>query len=1220
MQGWNTSALKTLSGFWGEICRNVSGDALSPYNAAFQALLNSNNCQFFIGSVFADFDFEGMAFNLVPDTLALQGFGGTPSGQNLTPAALAGMPFSSGQYAQAWPLWYTGVSIANTGAGGVAVATGSGFQTTTHGGDGGITGLPAVTEGIYNVNFGSTLLTVASIQSDTQLTFTTAYSGAPVTGADLCGPFNSFTPPGVEGDHHQIVVTISTTTGMPSKLYEGYNLSTVNSGTTWTGSSAGEWDLVTGAQNPTFYGASSAAGLPYWPLMPTGDEVFVQGVINHALPITLGGGGTNGATPYGLGSGGNVFPAPTSNVAVGNPGAWLAGGVPLGGRLRLKSSFSISAFMAANPSATAATQTVLTALQAYGAINVDWTAPSISMGIQGAADARWIKADVDALQNIPMLDFELIDTVRPRFSFSGPSTVVAGAQATWLLTQDAFSVALDSNYQWPVTVSWSNNGGSTWSGTGLNITPNYGSNNEGLASNNSTYGNVPGPFTITFTPPASGSYLFSLSQSSENLLLPLNFGFTAGSTAGAAYTSTQTGDWSLDASLSTSPWHGGSNPAVGIPGAGDTVTINHNVAVRSNQTIGTGAAATVLSGGTSAAGSLTITGATLTIRGNSSIGVGNGYNLRNVLIVQSIGPAPGGIVFDGNSGVTPVMSFGDDTLLTITGNAAAPCFVQTKAGSAGGNGWLNGVGSEATFFVNISYCAFSKLGSATQTALNAPIVWNEVTPTNAPFLMNHCTIDSCGTLPALNIIGDTINCQITNCTWTNGLLPQLASIGGQMTPVITSGTRLVDHCVFNGVTSFYSPGQFTITNSYMWDLICSNAWQWAGFDGNFWHRPLTYGTDGAIGVQSCCGDVTNCYFFADPATENGYFDFIKIPFFNTLVHGNVFHYEGAMQMSAAVNGEGNTTINTHTYTNNIYLPNSAGTTGLSIGNLDNNPINPQTTTIVEHNTACLASGQAALFGGSATSSAVNTIGAFKSNLFYGLTTPAAGQNGILCVGDPRPHPDQCPASAVDYNGWYRMQAIGSGTWTSVTRTGTITTSTSSPTVTGVGTLFEATNGSADELYIAGSGGPLQVGEPTGPTLLTSAGVPIGVVSAIASPTSLTLTGNAAVNYSGAYLMQVANPNASDNTIYNSPMTGTTPPGVHDVANVFPNFMDPTRNLFTWDASLHGAGTAASAVARIKANLSLTKTSLIPYIRAGFTLPNGSPYLNAGHDGQNIGAV
>lgn len=85
------------------------------------------------------------------------------------------------------------------------------------------------------------------------------------------------------------------------------------------------------------------------------------------------------------------------------------------------------------------------------------------------------------------------------------------------------------------------------------------------------------------------------------------------------------------------------------------------------------------------------------------------------------------------------------------------------------------------------------------------------------------------------------------------------------------------------------------------------------------------------------------------------------------------------------------------------------------------------------------------------------------------------------------------------------------------------------------------------------------------------------------------------------------------------MSGATRPGVHDQANVNPQFTDPTRNLQTWDASLGGPGTIASALGRIQHDPTLTNASLLPYIRNGFA-PTNPAYKGTAADGGDIGAV
>ena len=94
---------------------------------------------------------------------------------------------------------------------------------------------------------------------------------------------------------------------------------------------------------------------------------------------------------------------------------------------------------------------------------------------------------------------------------------------------------------------------------------------------------------------------------------------------------------------------------------------------------------------------------------------------------------------------------------------------------------------------------------------------------------------------------------------------------------------------------------------------------------------------------------------------------------------------------------------------------------------------------------------------------------------------------------------------------------------------------------------------------------------------------------------------------------------ADGTVYPTPITGTTPPGVHDQTNVNPDFTDPTRNLQSWDAWLGGPGTVAGALALLQQNPALTDSSLLPYIQTGFA-PTNPAYHGTGLGGTDIGAV
>ena len=174
-----------------------------------------------------------------------------------------------------------------------------------------------------------------------------------------------------------------------------------------------------------------------------------------------------------------------------------------------------------------------------------------------------------------------------------------------------------------------------------------------------------------------------------------------------------------------------------IPSGSQDARINNNVSVTSDTTIGDGTATTVLD---CTNGTLTVRGATLTIRGDATFGLYTEY--ANRLTIESSGATPGGIELDGNAGVAPVISFADDVLVVITGTAAAPCFVETDANTAGDPGYLTSTANYRSWDAIVSYCNFSRVGDATHPGLASPVLDGR-TP-DADFTFDHCTFTACG--------------------------------------------------------------------------------------------------------------------------------------------------------------------------------------------------------------------------------------------------------------------------------------------------------------------------------------------------------------------------------------------------------------------------------------------------------------------------------------------
>jgi hypothetical protein len=201
-------------------------------------------------------------------------------------------------------------------------------------------------------------------------------------------------------------------------LYELYD-ATLKSGN-WSASSAAIWDMTINEQRPYTWTSADAAGLPVFVGLVRYDEV-AAGAINHALRYTVPGSQ-------------KAFVAPASHWAssLTNPNA-----PPMGMRLRLKASFDISGFSAAN-------QVILTALKKYGMIMAD---NGSAIFISGAPDSRWNNTDLGALKTITASNFEVVQMgtiYTPSNVPTGPSPTVSS------FTANPSTVGAGQ----PVTLSW----------------------------------------------------------------------------------------------------------------------------------------------------------------------------------------------------------------------------------------------------------------------------------------------------------------------------------------------------------------------------------------------------------------------------------------------------------------------------------------------------------------------------------------------------------------------------------------------------------------------------------------------------------------------------------------------------------------------------------------------------------------------------------------------
>jgi hypothetical protein len=228
----------------------------------------------------------------------------------------------------------------------------------------------------------------------------------------LTDPIEGYPNPG-NGDRHVLVLDNAN-----CFLYElDSSYPQTNS---WNANSAAVWDLLGNEQRPYTWTSADAAGLPIFPGLVRYDEV-AAGAIHHAIRFTL----QNSRA---------AFIPPASHWAANSSNPLAA---PMGMRMRLKASFDVSGYSAAN-------QVILNAFKKYGIIMAD---NGSSMYISGAPDDRWDNNDLHNLGQVQASNFEVIE-MSPVYTQSnvptGPSPQITS------FTASAASVAGGTS----VTLSW----------------------------------------------------------------------------------------------------------------------------------------------------------------------------------------------------------------------------------------------------------------------------------------------------------------------------------------------------------------------------------------------------------------------------------------------------------------------------------------------------------------------------------------------------------------------------------------------------------------------------------------------------------------------------------------------------------------------------------------------------------------------------------------------
>jgi hypothetical protein len=231
----------------------------------------------------------------------------------------------------------------------------------------------------------------------------------------LTAPIEGYPNPG-SGDRHVLVLDSAN-----CFLYELY--SSYPQTAQWNAGSGAVWDLLSDEQRPYTWTSADAAGLPIFPGLIRYDEV-AAGSIKHAIRFTVQSSSAG-------------FVPPASHWASNSSNQYAP---PMGMRLRLKSSFDVSGFSAAN-------QVILNALKKYGLILAD---NGSSMYLSGAPDDRWDNSGLHNLGNVHASDFEVIQ-MTPLYTSANVPTGNAPTITQFIASANSISSGTSVTLSWQVS-------------------------------------------------------------------------------------------------------------------------------------------------------------------------------------------------------------------------------------------------------------------------------------------------------------------------------------------------------------------------------------------------------------------------------------------------------------------------------------------------------------------------------------------------------------------------------------------------------------------------------------------------------------------------------------------------------------------------------------------------------------------------------------------------
>lgn len=392
------------------------------------------------------------------------------------------------------------------------------------------------------------------------------------------------------------------------------------------------------------------------------------------------------------------------------------------------------------------------------------------------------------------------------------------------------------------------------------------------------------------------------------------------------------------------------------PGDGDTVTINHDVIVDVNATVGhspqAGDATKAIN--VSSSGTLTIAlGIKLIVRGD--------LLLNNTTMTMAAGST---YEFDASAATTPstaryLLQIGgahdeNDAKLIVNGTSGSRCAILSNSGGANGrvyNGGLINCGN-----CDISYCDMTRLADSTSSwAMEFWLAKRTFPDEHGSFVLDNVIFDACGGLYDNGTNqGQGTTLSITNCRFKNSVTDENLRCGSNnaiddTSPVLV-GTRDITDNSFDKNVKCYPPTDFTfqrnvhiVTGAEVIEFTNADT---AVFDDNF------FATDQVNGFRLPGDASDNYYLNTDTSTGNPHF--IEVGTWRSqTVDGWVFEYAGTDDNGDCTLAATPGSAVTVTIQNCLVLKNhgsgSSGTLMSALGNAN-------FTGIVNHNT-CYTGGQ-----------------------------------------------------------------------------------------------------------------------------------------------------------------------------------------------------------------------------------------------------------------------